>query len=205
MMNGIPDLGSRPDFADRTLHVVLKPIAEADRRSEAEYWREVEKRLPLIVGALLNAVSRALRDRDQAPPPITRMADFETWVSAAGPGLGLERGAFIAAYLRNRKGQVEAAIEADPIGEAVCQLVEKENWFGSPTELLARLGEKVTDAVRKGRNWPAANKLRGRLRRLAPALRQQGIVFDHLDDKYAKDADGNRIIGIRRDRSSKPS
>lgn len=199
MMNGIPDLGSRPDFADRTVHIVLMSIAEADRRSEAEYWREVETRLPLILGAILNAVSRALRDRDQAPPPITRMADFETWIAAAEPGLGWEKGTFIAAYLGNRKGQVEAAIEADPIGEAVCQLVEKEDWLGSPTELLARLGEKVTDAVRKSRTWPAVNKLRGRLRRLASPLRHRGI-FLNLDER-ANDAARTRLIGIRRDRS----
>jgi len=153
MINGIPDLGSsRSDFTDRALRVVLKPIAEADRRSEAEYWRAVETRLPLILGAILNAVARALRDRDTAPPPVTRMADFEVWVSAAEPALGWDEGAFRAAYLRNRKGQVEAIIEADPIGEAVCQLVEKEDWFGSPTELLARLEAQpcVTEAVRKG-------------------------------------------------------
>jgi putative DNA primase/helicase len=201
-MNGIPDLGSRADFADRTLRVVLKPIAEADRRSEAEYWREVETRLPLIFGAMLDAVSRALRDRDTVPPPVTRMADFEVWVTAAEPALGWEKGAFIGAYLGNRKGQVEAAIEADPIGEAVCQLVEQEDWLGSPTELLARLGEKVTDAVRKSRTWPAANKLRGRLRRLAGPLRERGITLD-LDDR-ANDAARTRLIGIRRDRSVKP-
>jgi hypothetical protein len=78
MINGIPDLGSsRSDFTDRTLRVVLKLIPETDRRSEAEYWGVVETRLPLILGAILNAVVRALRDRDTAPPPVTRMADFE--------------------------------------------------------------------------------------------------------------------------------
>ena len=205
MMNGIPDLGSRPDFADRTLHVVLKPIAQADRRSEAECWREVETRLPLILGALLNAVSRALRDGDQAPPPITRMADFETWIAAAEPALGWENGTFLAAYLRNRKGQMEAAIEADPIGDAVCELVEKEDWSGSPTELLARLEAQpcVSEAVRKGRAWPATNKLRGRLRRLASPLRERGITLD-LDER-ANDAARTRLIGIRRDRSGEPA
>lgn len=203
MMNGIPDLGSRADFADRTLHVVLKPIAEADRRSEADYWREVETRLPLIFGAILNAVSRALRDRDAAPPPITRMADFETWITAAEPGLGWEKGTFIAAYVGNRKGTIEAAIEADPIGEAVCQLVEKEDWLGSPTKLLARLEAQpcVSEAVCKGRTWPAANKLRGRLRRLASPLRERGISLD-LDER-ANDAARTRLIGIRRNRGGR--
>jgi hypothetical protein len=198
MMNGIPDLGSRADFGDRTIHVVLKPIANADRRSEADYWREVETRLPLIFGSILDAVACALRHRDEIPSVLTRMADFAAWVSAAETALGWEKGTFIAAYLGNRGGTVEAAIEASPIGEAVCQLVEKDDWFGSPTELHARLGEKVTDTVRKSRTWPAVNKLRGELRRLQSPLRERGITLQ-LDDR-ANDAARTRIIGIRRDR-----
>jgi len=147
MMNGIPDLGSRPDFADRTLHVVLKPIAEADRRGRSPLRGRIlargRTRLPPILGAILNAVVCAPRHRDETPPVLTRTADFAAWVSAAEPALGWDRGAFITGYLGNRKGQVEAAIEADPIGDAVCQLVEQEDWSGSPTELLA---------------WPAARR-----------------------------------------------
>src|SRR5712691_7195164 len=203
MMNGIPDLGSLADFADRTIHVVLKAIAETDRRSEAGYCREVETRLPLILGAILDAVVCALRHRDEIPPVLTRMADFAAWVSAAETALGWEPGKFIAAYLGNRRGTNEASIEADAVGEAVCQLVEKNDWSGSATELLARLGELVTDSVSKGRSWPAANKLRGRLRRLATALRERGITLD-LDER-ANDSARTRVIGIRRERAAELS
>ena len=89
-------------------------------------------------------------------------------------------------------------MEADPLSDAVAQLDEANDWIGSPTELLARLGEKVTDAVRKSRSWPASNKLRSRLRRLATALREKGIFLD-LDER-ANDVARTRIIGIRRNR-----
>jgi putative DNA primase/helicase len=199
MLNGIPDFGSRPDFADRTVHVVLKPIAEADRRPEEELRREIKARLPLILGALLIAVAGALRHRGEVPRVLTRMADFVVWVSAAETALGWEKGDFVTAYVGNREGQVEAALEADPLSDAVAQLVESDDWSGSPTELLARLGEKVSDAVRKGRSWPAPNKLRSRLRRLATALREKGIFLD-LDER-ANDAARTRVIGIRRNRA----
>jgi hypothetical protein len=83
----------------------------------------------------------------------------------------------------------------------VCQLVEKEDWSGSPTELLARLEVQpcVTEALRKSRAWPAANKLRGRLRRLASPLRERGITLE--PDERANDAARTRLIGIRRHRS----
>src|SRR5260370_1020735 len=79
------------------------------------------------------------RQRDETPPLVTRMADFAAWVSAAEPSLGWETRTFIAAYLGNRKGAIEAALDGDPLAEAVRQLVEKEDWSGSPTELLMQL------------------------------------------------------------------
>lgn len=197
MLNGIPNLGERADFMDRIIHVVLQPIAKGQRRAEVDYWREVEARVPLIFGAILDAVARALRGRDSAPPPVTRMADFEVFVSAAEPALGWERGTFLAAYQADREGAIEQALEADPLGDAVCQLVEHDDWGGTPTALLISLSEKVPDPVRKSPTWPkASNKLRDRLRRLAPALRAQGISLDLGTPK----AGGNRFIGIRRER-----
>jgi hypothetical protein len=125
------------------------------------------------------------------------MADFEVFVSAAELALGWERGTFLAAYSANREGAVEQALEADPLGDAVCQLVEHEDWGGRPTALLTSLSEKVTEQERKLPNWPkAANKLRDRLRRLAPALRAKGIELDLGTPKTG----GNRFIGIRRNR-----
>jgi hypothetical protein len=198
MLNGIPDLGSRSDFGDRKIDVVLKPIAETNRRAEVEYWREIERRLPLISGAILDAIASALRHRDEIPPLLPRMADFAVWVSAAEPGLGWEKGAFLAVYTGNRKAAVGRALEADVLGEPVCKLVENEDWLGSPTELLTRLADYVSDAVRKGRAWPAVNKLRGRLRFLQSALRERGIELDIDPSHKSNDANRTRLIGIRR-------
>lgn len=204
MLNGIPDdLGSRTDLAHRAVVVTLQEMPHTERRTEQDYWRDVEAHLPRIFGALLDAVASALRHGDEIPPVLPRMADFAAWVSAAEAGLGWEKGEFIAAYLGNRKGAIEAAIEADPIGEAACRLVATRDWSGSPTELLTRLAELVPDTVSKSRTWPAANKLRGRLRRLAPALRERGIMLD-LDGR-ANDSARTRIIGIRRDRAAEPA
>jgi hypothetical protein len=61
LLNGIEDVISRPDLADRAIFLTLPPIAEAQRRPEAELWREFEAARPLIVGALLNAAAHGLR------------------------------------------------------------------------------------------------------------------------------------------------
>ena len=91
------------------------------------------------------------------------------------------------------------------LGESVCKLVENEDWLGSPTELLTRLGDYVSDAIRKSRAWPAVNKLRGRLRFLQSALREKGIELDLDPSHKSNDANRTRLIGIRRDRSRERS
>ena len=178
---------------------MLQPIAERSRRAEVEYWREVEKRLPLF-WRYLNAVVSALRRRDEIPPLLPRMADFAAWVSAAELGLGWEPGAFLAAYTGNRNAAVERALEADVIGEPVCRLVESGNC-GFPDWAAGSIGHFAPEGVAKSRAWPAVNKLRGRLRMLQPTLRERGIEMDIDPNLKSNDANRTRLIGIRRDRS----
>jgi putative DNA primase/helicase len=196
ILNGIPDLASRVDLADRAIHLTLPALDEDARRTEKEFWADVEARRPLILGALLDAVAGALHHRGEIPPMLTRMADFTAWVCGAEPALGWERGDFLKAYTRNRQGAVDTTIEADPIGPALQTLVAVKDWEGTPTKLLEELAFHVAEPVRKSRAWPSAIKLRGRLRRLGPALRTKGIVLD-LNFR-STDAKRERLIVVRR-------
>jgi hypothetical protein len=63
LVNGIEDIVSRADLADRAIFLTLAPIAEQRRRSEAELWREFERARPRILGALLDAAAHGLRCR----------------------------------------------------------------------------------------------------------------------------------------------
>jgi hypothetical protein len=51
LLNGIEDVIHRPDLGDRAIFLTLAPIAERNRRPEAELWREFETARPLILGA----------------------------------------------------------------------------------------------------------------------------------------------------------
>src|ERR1700686_1967721 len=56
-----------------------------------------QKSIPVIdLGPYL---AGALRNRDTAPPPGTRMADFETWICSAESALGRGKGEFLTAYI----------------------------------------------------------------------------------------------------------
>jgi hypothetical protein len=77
LLNGIEDVISRADLADRAIFLTLAPIAEEQRRSETEHWREFELARPHILGALLDALAEGLRELPRVRlERLPRMADF---------------------------------------------------------------------------------------------------------------------------------
>lgn len=184
IVNGIEDLATRGDLLDRSLVLHLPRI---DRyRREDDFWAAFTEAQPRILGALLDAVVSGLANVNQielARSP--RMADFAIWASATEPALGLEPGAFIAAYENNRADAHELALEASPLTEPL-RTVADEGFTGTATELLARLGDLVSEEVTRRKSWPkSAHTLGGALRRIAPDMRAVGIsvVFERTGSR----------------------
>lgn len=177
IINGIEDLATRNDLADRSLLIYLPAIPKEKRREKALILQEFEKAKPQIFGALLDAVSVALRNYQKVKlPTLPRMADFARWIVAAEPALPWEAGEFMKAYERNRKEALDVCFEGDILASVVRDFARAKNsWEGSATELLNELREFAPEDARD-RNFPkAANRLSGRLRRIAPSLRNRGI------------------------------
>ena len=175
ILNGIPDLATRPDLADRSLVLTLPQISDDSRLPETAFWNAFEEAKPRILGALLDAVSTALRHLPTVDLPRTpRMADFAIWATAAEPALKLDHGAFMQAYVSNLKVAVEMTVEADVIATAIRDLAQaKGSWAGTATELLSVLNECTSEGIRRQKEWPTdATRLSGRLRRAAAALRK---------------------------------
>src|SRR4051812_24280802 len=57
ILNGIEDVITRPDLADRAIFLTLPHFQEERRRPEKEIWRAFESAQPHILGALLDAAS----------------------------------------------------------------------------------------------------------------------------------------------------
>jgi hypothetical protein len=90
VLNGVEDVIGRADLADRAIFLSLGPIAEEQRRSEADLWREFERARPAILGALLDAVAHGLNAVHSVRPDRLRgLADFAIWASACDPDSGL--------------------------------------------------------------------------------------------------------------------
>ena len=202
---GIPDLATRSDLLDRAVLVTLEPIETDRRRTEAEVMERFLEAFPGMLGALLDAMAVALRRlpslRLEAPP---RMADFAALATAAEPGLGLEDGAFMAAYAEAAEAGNEIPLESSPIVEPLRRLLKAQEkptvgdfqsaYDGHPSaprppvvvegtakELLEKLETEAGLAgQKKPMSWPGnARGLTAALRRLAPNLRKAGIEVSY--------------------------
>jgi hypothetical protein len=178
VLNGIEEVATRPDLLDRAIILSLPSIPEDKRMKESALWREFEASRPRILGALLDAVSIALRDEPHVTlERLPRMADFAVWATAAEPGLGLAVGSFMAAYESNRASANDLALEASPVaGEVLKLMVGREALTVTYKELLADLERPFGDSPKRPEGWPKSPRgLAGELTRVAVNLRKAGV------------------------------
>jgi hypothetical protein len=187
---------SRPDLADRAIFLALKLIAEAQRRPEAELWREFEIARPRILGALLDAAAHGLRSLSgsgfgRGLQQLPRMADFTLWATACETA-HWPAGTFARAYEANRRATIESMIDADSVASCVREIMaERKIWIGTAAELLS-FGRGYSGDRFSWRSWPKNPRaLAGRLRRAQTPLRSLGIDIVFREGKA-----GTRIIKI---------
>src|SRR3954452_10042827 len=154
LLNGIEDVIGRSDLADRAIFLTLGPIAEEQRRSETELWREFELARPQILGALLDGAAHGLRvlgcvRLDRLP----RMADFALWATACETALW-PAGTFARAYAANRRAAIETIIEADPVASCVRAIIaDRTTWTGSASDLLRLCAEGARNDISAHGAW----------------------------------------------------
>lgn len=217
ILNGIEDIVTRPDLADRAVFLTLEPIPEERRRSEQELWAAFEAERPRLLGVLLDAVAKGLSELPRTRlEKLPRMADFALWATACETALW-PSGTFWSAYCDNRDEAVDGVIDADPIAAAVRALMQtRTDWTGTASDLLGALAETAGERVAKSKTWPDSPRaLAGRLRRAATFLRKVGIDIGFEREGRARTrmirmtSSGQlaaaEIQGARRSASSAPS
>lgn len=175
VMNGIEELATRPDLAQRGIHVELEPVARVI--PESQLLREFDADAPLIFGAILNALAICVSCADNVKlNPMPRMADFAQWAYAGLPLLGFQPNDFTDAYMANQDAGLQLGLESSPVGRAVVSLMERSlEWTGTTTDLLGTLAS-IEGVDQRSRQWPKTPRmLTAQLSRLGPALRSAGI------------------------------
>lgn len=198
LLNGIPDLATRNDLADRSIIVYLPPLTGQTRMPEIVLWEQWNALLPYTFGLFCTAVSAALRNLENVQlPQLPRMADFTKWIVAAEEALPWERGTFMRVYEANRSRLIDTAIESDPVATSIKnfmvslkQTSGKNIWCGSPSTLDTILPSFAPGNSARTKVWPQApNALSDRLRRAKTSLRERGI-------EIKRGKSGNRFITI---------
>jgi hypothetical protein len=187
ILNGIGDLATRSDLADRAILVNLDPPS----RRRAEFTNTTEGKsldsefkaaLPQMLGALFGVFCAAMKIYQAGmdyPGGNPRMVDFAIWGNAVGQAMGWEAGAFDGAYAANRSEADEIALEDCRIWGPLQEIFPtgSAEWVGSATDLKEKiLG--ITDAAEKKKifNTMKPNTYSGELLRITPLINKLGWV-----------------------------
>src|SRR5262249_26606615 len=155
---------------DRALLHYLPRIPDERRRPESILWAEFGAAMPEILGGLMNALGRALRDVEKVSlPTLPRMADFAIWSAAAAPACGWQASDFLHASPGKPEPANDLPVEGYPILPPLREVVATGSWEGTAAELLNVLQGSVAETVTRSRAWPRSPRgLSDQLRRLAP-------------------------------------
>lgn len=177
VMNGIEELATRPDLAQRGIHVELDPVKRVI--PESQLFREFDADAPAIFSGILNALAVCITTHESVRiDPMPRMADFACWAYAGLPMLGFSVTEFLDAYRANQEAGLRLGLDSAPVGRAIVTFMEsRQEWKGTASELLACLRGLADTNDQRSKQWPKVPRaLSAALTRLGPALRSAGIT-----------------------------
>ncbi len=190
IMTGLSLISGQQDLLNRTLLVRLPNLAEADMEDEAKFWPRFEEAHPRILGALLDAVSTAIRRLpDVKLDSMPRMADFAKWSEAAGEAFGWQPGEFVKAYQAARQDLFKNVAETDLLTKVIVEYLgstEGGELKGTATELLETLDSWLDDKDprKHAKGWPTNGVwMSRRLNEIPLGLRAAGVTFEAGKDQ----------------------
>ena len=173
VMNGINQLVTRPDLADRTICMELAKIQYTDEATLKAAW---VKDYPKLLGALYSLLSATLRELPGVQlAKLPRMGDFAKLGTAMVSAMKQDAD-FLAAYSSNRSSVVMRGVDSSPVALALVDRISNMGAFnGTLSELLQVLENHKPQHFDKA-VWPKSPRGLGEsLRRLAPALLTYGV------------------------------
>lgn len=180
--NGINLPGEEPDFLDRCFTIHLARINKKDRKTEEKLWNDFNKDQPKITGALLKCVQLTLSKINEIElTTLPRMADYAKWGEAVSQVLGEDAGKFLHYYFLKIEGLNKEALEANPVGFCLIELMHKNNYFEGPASELLESLEPVAEQMKlvNSKLWPKGPQiLTRRLNEIASNLEDEGIKIE---------------------------
>jgi hypothetical protein len=191
------------DLAERLLLIELQPMKDGARRTDAELTDAYADAQPVILASLLDLTAAVLKELPGVrPETMPRMADFACVLHALDTVKATDNWDTLGTYAAAADTIAADVLEGDQFGKTVVAFIcERRDgkWSGTASQLL----ELITPD-KPPKNWPKdASRTGGRLKRLAPLLRQAGISFD--DSERQPDGNRSRIYALAEMRASEMS
>ncbi|WP_163550531.1 ATP-binding protein [Candidatus Frankia nodulisporulans] len=185
------------DLAERILPLELTRIDPAHRRTDAEIAAAYDAARPAVLAALLDLLAQVLAALPAVRvAELPRMADFARVLAALDQVTGWST---LPDYTAAAVDLAAVVLAADPVADAIRRHLSRVGpWTGTAEALYGELAAPDP----RPRTWPkSARGLSGALRRLAPALRAQGVA---LDFARTTDSRRQRLICLAFDGSPNP-
>ncbi len=182
-VNGINLVVNKPDLLDRAIvYGPLERLQPQHRLEETEINQRFEQMRPYLLGAMFDALSVAMREKDHIKfSELPRLADYARWGCASAIALGCTTKQYWDALTANIQTQNLEALDASPIAQALqIFMADKSEWDGTPSKLLNKLNaiaekEKIDT---KAKQWPKdAGWLTRRMNLVLPNLADAGITY----------------------------
>jgi hypothetical protein len=197
IINGIDELATRSDLADRVISLALPRIPAERRQTEAELWAKFDAMQPRLFGGLLDLLARVLGS-PSVDVKLERMAEYSRLGAKVAVALGRDPSEFTQAYCANRDEASITVVEASAIGPALRRLVNEGPFTGLVGGLLHELQQKARNQEQQLPGWPrSARALGSELRRLAPCLDRMGVEVEFLG--HRRDGHWVSIKEVRED------
>ena len=143
LLIGIEELPTRGDLIDRSVITTLPRITDERRQAEESFWPAFEQARPELLGAILTALSTAMRRLPGVSlTRLPRMADFARLAVAAEPALGVPRPRF-----GRRRAQ---EISVDDVAKLIVALQTEGKAGWTIRYALTTLSSLMNWAVRRG-------------------------------------------------------
>lgn len=206
ILNGIDDIATRADLADRSLVINLPMIDKKERRDEGTLWGAFDKVQGSIFGGMCDLLSESIQLREHIQlEEYPRMADFALLGESVCRALGQDDGYFMKAFNANQRYMQGLNIERSPFLSGMIALAQKEITFkGNASDILEKIRDEHTpdNEAWDKKLFPTSRKFRSWVERHKVTLLDNGVsVTEHSKNRkwtveYADDEEASDLLGF---------
>ena len=222
-INGIDLAATKADLLDRSIIIQTQRIDKKDRIKIKKIWEKFNQLKPYVLGYILDILVKVLLYKTEHggeidfPNGHNRMADWEEYAEIISRCMGYPDGKFQEVYQKNIGIQIDEAIQASPLSQAIIEFMTEETvigtdeatgndikstkggdeWKGTPTELYKELNNiaigKLNINVTRNKLWPKSpSALTRKINGVKTNLREKGFEIA----LGVRDGKGKRFITI---------